>query len=185
MGRLKSVTDSRVLRNREGLRQALLELLEAKTFDLITIRDVVAVAKVGYTTYFRYYPNKEALLGDVAIQEVSKLHEITLPVYRARDSKAACVAVCRYVDQRRRVWSALLYGAPEYVRKEMLRLGREDTAALTTHARNWLPQGLGLVLSVAVMVELLGWWLAQPKPLPVARIAQIMNRVAITPSQGH
>jgi len=150
------MTDPRVLRNREALRQALLHLLECKSFDEITIRDIVAEAGIGYTTYFRHYPNKEALLGDMAIREVRQLHEMTLPVYRARDSRAACLAVCKYVDQHRSVWSALLSGATEYVRMEMLRLGREDIAAPAVRARGWLPQDLGLVLSVAVMVELLG-----------------------------
>jgi AcrR family transcriptional regulator len=178
------VTDPRVLRNRAGLRQALLELLQSKPFDLITIRDIVAAAGVGYTTYFRYYANKEALLGDVAIREVRQLHEMTLPVYRAKDSRAACLALCAYVDDHRRVWSALLSGADGYVRMEMLRLGREDTNLPAMRTRGWLPQDLGVVLSVAVMVELLGWWLHQTDPMPVARVADIMDRVAVSPLSG-
>jgi AcrR family transcriptional regulator len=178
------VTDPRVLRNRAGLREALLELLESNPFESITIREIVAGAEIGYTTYFRYYKNKQALLGDVAIREVRRLHKMTLPVYRSRDSRAACVAVCAYVDKHRPVWSALLSGATEYVRKEMLRLGRQDTAIPSIRRRNWLPDDLGVVLSIAAMVELLGWWLAQRAPLSVARIAEIMDRVIISPSHA-
>lgn len=174
------MTDARILRSRAGLRQALLEMLESRPFEQVTIRDLAAASGVGYTTFFRHYPSKEALLGDVAVREVGQLHEMTLPVYDALDSAAACLALCAYVDQHRSVWTALLSGAPGYVREEMLRLGRE---AVAVRSRSWLPQDLGVVLGVAVIVELLGWWLQQPDPPPAAQIAEILDRVVISPVQ--
>ena len=60
------VTDPRVLRSRAGLSQALLELLESTPLEQITIRDIAATAGVGFTTYYRHYPSKEALLQDLA-----------------------------------------------------------------------------------------------------------------------
>lgn len=177
-GRL--MTDARILRSRAGLRQALLEMLESKSFEQVTIRDLAAASGVGYTTFFRHYPSKEALLGDVAVREVGQLHEMTLPVYDAQNSAAACLALCTYVDQHRAVWTALLSGAPAYVREEMLRLGRE---AVAVRAQSWLPRDLGVVLGVAVIVELLGWWLQQADPVPAAEVAEILDRVVISPAQ--
>ena len=175
------MTDARIVRSRANLRQALLEMLESRPFEQVTIRDLAAASGVGYTTFFRHYPSKEALLGDVAVREVGQLHAMTLPVYDALDSAAACLALCTYVDQHRSLWTALLAGAPGYVREEMLRLGREAVAVRT---RSWLPQDLGVVLGVAVIVELLGWWLQQPEPPPAAQIAEILDRVAISPAQA-
>lgn len=177
------MTDPRILRNRGKLRQALLDLLESKSFDTISIRDIVAAAGVGYTTYFRYYPDKEQLLGDVAILEVQQLNEKALPVYRAKDSGAACLAVCEYVYEHRAVWSALLTGAAEYMRAEMMRLARESIAAESVRTRGWLPPDLSVVLSVSVMVEILGWWMRETQPLPAGRMAEIMDRVAISPTK--
>lgn len=172
------MTDARILRSRAELHRALLEMLESRPFEQVTIRDLAAASGVGYTTYFRHYPSKEALLGDVAVQEVRRLHEMTLPVYDAFDSAAACLALCAYVDDHRAVWTALLSGASGYVREEMLRLAQEAGAVRTG---GWLPQDLGAVLGVGVMVEVLGWWLRQPDPMPVAQVAEILDRVAISP----
>jgi AcrR family transcriptional regulator len=173
------VTDVRILRSRAGLRQALLELLESNPLEQITIRDIAASAGVGYTTYFRHYPGKQALLEDLAAEEIRRLTDFTAPVYDAVDSRAACLALCTYVDQHRPLWSALLTGAPGFVREEMLRQGRE-TAASRRH--RWLPGDLGLVLGVAVIVEVLAWWLRQPQPQPAAFIAEVLDRTAISPA---
>lgn len=175
------MTDARILRSRAGLRQALLDMLETRPFEQITIRDLSAASGVGYTTFFRHYPSTEALLGDVAVREVGQLHQMTLPVYDAADSRAACLALCSYVDQHRQVWTALLSGAPGYVREEMLRLGRE---AVAVRPKSWLPEDLGVALGVSVIVELLGWWLQQPAPPPAAEVAEILDRVIISPAHG-
>jgi AcrR family transcriptional regulator len=176
------VNDARVRRSRAGLRRALLELLQAKPLEQITIRDIADSAGVGYTTYFRHYPSKEALLDDLAADEIERLCDLTLPVYDAADSFSACLALCRYVDGNRPLWSTLLTGgAAGAVRDALLRQGR---AASASRAPGWLPEDLGVVLAVSVTVELMTWWLRQPDPLPAARIAEILDRVAISPAEG-
>jgi AcrR family transcriptional regulator len=174
------LTDARVLRSRAGLRQALLELLEAGPLEQITIRDIAARAGVGYTTYFRHYPGKEALLADLAAEEVGRLSDLTAPLYDPADSFTACLALCTYVDRHRSLWSALLTGAPGFVREEMQRRA-EITAAPTPH--HWMPRDLGIVLSVAVIIELLAWWLRQPDPPPAAFVARVMDRTVISPPE--
>jgi AcrR family transcriptional regulator len=39
----------------------------------ISIRDIAADSHVGYTTFFRHYPTKEALLEDLARDEMERL----------------------------------------------------------------------------------------------------------------
>ena len=173
------MTDSRVLRTRAALRDALLKLLQQKPLESISVRDIVGLAGHGYTTYFRYYPNKEALLGEIAVDEVCRLNEMTASIYWSKSSRAACLAVCAYIDNNRALWSALLAGAMSYVRTEMLRHGRQNLAAAATHSK--LPGDLDLVLSVAVIVELLAWWLRQETPLSTARVAGIMHSVLVLP----
>lgn len=176
-----AVTDLRVRRNRAALRQALLDLLQTQPFDRITIRDITERAGVGYTTYFRHYANKESLLDDLAAEEIAGLVAMTLPVYDAADSLAACVALCRFVDAHRALWSALLTGGAEsFVRGELLRQGRVASAGRAP--RGWLPPELGLNLAVSAIVELLAWWLRQSAPMPAERVAEIMDRIAISPA---
>src|SRR5690242_17538395 len=95
--------DARMARSRAALGEALLTLLEAKAFDQLTVREIAQTATVGYATFFRHYPDKEALLNDVAAQQVRDLLALALPVLYAADSRAACLALCRFVDEHRRL----------------------------------------------------------------------------------
>src|SRR5262249_58428387 len=102
--------DARVRRSRETLRAALLQLLTTRPFAEITIRDICARASIGYATYFRHYPGKKELLDDLAAAEIADLLAHAVPILYAEDSHAACLALCRAVERRRRLWSALLTG---------------------------------------------------------------------------
>ena len=171
--------DPRVLRSRAGLGQALLALLESTPLEQITIRDIAAKAGVGFTTYYRHYPSKEALLQELAADEIRRMSDLSIPVRDATDSRAACLALCTHVHQQRVLWSALLTGAFGFVREEMLRQSRELVVGQT---QGWLPGDLGLVLATSSIVELLAWWLRQPAPPSVAVMADIMDRIVIAPT---
>jgi AcrR family transcriptional regulator len=171
------MTDARVVRSRIGLRQALLTLMDAAPLEAITIRDIAAAAGVSYATYFRHYPSKETLLEDLAADEVGRLSDFTIPISEAADAAAACAALCDYVDQRRALWSALLTGAPGFVREEMLRRAAE---AVATGPSIWLPNDLRVILGVSAIIEVLTWWLRQPAPMPAAQVAQILDRAIMS-----
>src|SRR5512139_3307235 len=57
--------DRRVKRTHKLLQEALVGLTLEKGFEAVTIRDITDRADVGYATFFRHYPDKEALLADV------------------------------------------------------------------------------------------------------------------------
>ena len=67
-------TDRRILRTRQGLRDALLQLMDEKDFNSITVEDITERANLGRTTFYLHYRDKEDLL----LEEVSNLfHELT------------------------------------------------------------------------------------------------------------
>jgi AcrR family transcriptional regulator len=168
-------TDARIRRTKEALRHSLLERLQSKPLDQITIGEIVAAAGVGYTTFFRHYPSKNALLEDVAAEEIGRLFNLALPLFDTIDSPQACLAVCTYLDQHRPLWRALLTGgAAGTVREEFLRRGRE--AAVGRPQVGPLPVDLALVLAVTVTIGILDWWLRQAQPLPAAQVAEILDR---------
>jgi AcrR family transcriptional regulator len=172
------LSDARARRSREALRAALLGLLEKAPLEQITIRDICAVSAVGYTTYFRHYPSKDALLDDLAAEEIGRLVDLSLPVRDSVDSRAAWLAVCAYVHERRTLWSALLTGgAAGAVREEFIRLARE-VAKTRLEPAAWLPAELAILLSISTMLEILAWWLRQAEPCPAEQIAEILDRVA-------
>jgi AcrR family transcriptional regulator len=82
---LKTAKDARAVRTREALRNAMLQLLALKPLNKVTILDICQTAGIGYTTFFRHYPTKEALLDDIAAGEIAHLIGLTVPIAVAED----------------------------------------------------------------------------------------------------
>src|ERR1700743_1796630 len=88
--RSSPVTDARMLRTRKALRSALLALLERKQLDQISVRDIVAEARIGYATFFRHHASKEDLLNEIAADQVGRLMALAFPLLSATDTRASC-----------------------------------------------------------------------------------------------
>lgn len=178
--------DARALRSGQALREALLALLERKPFDQITIRDICAGAGVHYATFFRHHPSKEALLDDIAKDQIQQLNRLTLAIRGGKDYQAGFRALCAYVHDHRALWSTLLNGgAGAAMREEWLRQSRL-VAATEGPVDSWMPLDLGAICAATLIAETLAWWLAQPKGrYSVDDVAAILYRSLshfITPS---
>jgi AcrR family transcriptional regulator len=174
--------DPRAVRSRQALGDAFLKLLETRPVDQISIRDIVAAAGVGYTTFFRHHASREALLDHVAAEQIRRLFALAMPVLDAWDVHAGSTALFSYVDAHRALWSTLLTGgAAGTIREEFLRLARR-VAASQGRPGSWLPADAGVILIVGGTLDLLTWWLRQGDPLPIERIVAIHERVVVTPA---
>lgn len=177
-------SDARQIRSRNALTGALLALLVEKPFDQLTIREITSRAGTGYATFFRHYPTKEALLSDVASEEIAGLLNRTIPVLHDANSHESTRALCAHVGKNRKLWAALLTGgAAGIVREEFIRQARELPEALVSHT-DWLPADLGVVHGTGATIDLLAWWLAQEEEISSDEIASILNRLVIAPLVG-
>ena len=177
-------TDARQLRSRKALNGAMLALLGVTAFDQVTIREITARAGTGYATFFRHYPDKEALLGDVASQEIASLIAMVLPILSSASSAETTTALCRHVADHSKLWSALLTGgAAGILREEFIRQARELASGMA-EPDSWLPADLAVVYATGATVDLLAWWLAQQEVYPADEIAAILDRLIIAPLLG-
>ncbi len=177
-------TDARMVRTRAAMRRALLALLERKQLDQITVRDIAAEAKIGYATFFRHHESKWELLRDAAEEEIGRLMALGLPLLIADDTRGSALALCKYVGEHRAIWSALLTGgAAGAMREEFIRQAMQ-LGASQVQKSDWLPVELGAIYGVSATVEILAWWLRQPEHFSVERIAEIVDRLVMTPSVG-
>jgi AcrR family transcriptional regulator len=183
---LSTVKDARAVRTREALRRALLELLEVKPLERVSIRDIAAKSGVGYTTFFRHHPTKQALLDDVAAEQIRELVNLSMRVLDSTNLRAASVALCTYVDEHRKLWSTLLTGgAAGALREEFLRVAKEISVQ-RARPDSLLPAEVATNLVVSGTIELLSWWLRQADPLPIEQIAEFHDRVVVSPAvQAH
>jgi AcrR family transcriptional regulator len=178
-------SDARQVRSRNALTGALLELLEEKPFDQLTIREISARAGTGYATFFRHYPTKEALLSDVASEEIADLLSRTIPVLQETNSFETTRALCRHVAEQRNLWAALLTGgAAGILREEFIRQARELPRDFA-EVKSWLPSDLGVIYGTGATIDLLAWWLSQDEEAYAPEeIAAILNRLIIAPLVG-
>jgi AcrR family transcriptional regulator len=182
---VKGRKDARVERTRGALRDALLELLEEHPFDQLTIRDISARASAGYATFFRHYPDKASLLADLASAEISELLAHAMPILVSVDTHASCVALCSYVNARRRLWAVLLTGgAAANLREEFVRQARvlaSETSADHSRPQSWLPADIAVTFGVSGTVEILAWWLDRGSAHSIEEVASILDRLVIAP----
>lgn len=173
---------AQVERTRSMLRNALMELIEEKSFAEITVKELVGRAKLGWATFFRHYPDTEALLNDTVAHEVQRLLALTLPLIYTVDTRASTRALCAYISEHRKVWTALLTGgAAEMVKREYIRQARQ-IAADQGDFDSWLPRDLSVVFSVAALVEILSWWMEHGQKVSVERMSEIVDFLVVAPS---
>ncbi len=171
-----------MVRTRAALLNTLLVLLTEKPFEQITVREIAKTAAIGYATFFRHYPDKEALLNDLAADQITALLGLALPILFASNSRAASTALCTYVAEHRKLWTALLTGgAVGTMRAEFVRQARA-IAAGTPNPDTWLPGDLKVVYAVGGTIDLLAWWLRDSPGLSIERIAEILDRLVIAPT---
>ncbi len=176
-----TATDPRILHTRQALRHALLDLVGDKPLEQISIREIAATAGIGYNTFFRHYEDRDALVRAVISEELQQLIELCVTTLDASDSARASLALCEFVASHQALWSTLLTGgATNLLREEFMRLLREQTAARVA-ANATSPAEVGVRLVASGTLEILGWWLEQPRRMPAAEVAKIYEQLVVAP----
>ncbi|GAB3098303.1 TetR/AcrR family transcriptional regulator [Aestuariicella hydrocarbonica] len=170
--------DARKTRSREAIDAAFLRLLEHKSLDQISVREIAQEAGIGHATFYRHYTTKEELLDVLAADEIQRMVDLSLPLMQAEDTMESCLAQCRYIDKHRTLWTTLLTGgAASTVKEELLRIAREVASQAPIPAGAHLPRELSTILTVTAMIETISWWLQQKKPLAVNKIARYIHQI--------
>ena len=185
-----SAPDARAVKSGQALQRALLALLERKTLEQITIREIATEAGVSYATFFRHHAAKKTLLDRVAADQISRLVALTLPVFDSADGHTATLALFAYVGSHRTLWTTLLTGgAAGAMREELLSISRRLALARAPKDGS-LPVDLAVNYCVSLIFETLAWWLAQPpESVAVEQLAATLSRLlsAVQPGgfNGH
>lgn len=82
----KEKLDRRVRKTRRALREAMLNLMEEKGYDQVTVEELTSRADIGRTTFYLHYNAKQDLLieqfGELMDQLVAQLSQIPLSAWR-------------------------------------------------------------------------------------------------------
>ena len=175
--------DPRQVRTRTALRTAVLELAACKPFAALSVAEIAVRAGVGYATFFRHYRDKDALLADVAEELIGEMILRLAPLALATESRSAALTLCRLVEERRPLCTALLVGgAAGAVREEILAraillVDKSETARVS-----WLPGSLGPIHMVTSVLTIIGWWLEHGADRSAEEMSVVIDRLVLTPA---
>lgn len=174
--------DARVVRTRNALRQAMIDLASEQPLEAITVRAIATRAGIGYATFFRHYTDKEALLADVADVLTGDFLAQVRPLLMEKDRRGAARSLCAFVEGQLPIHQALIAGgAGETVRAGMLR----QTLETLGRARSAAPRGplddLLLFHLTSAILNLLAWWLRNRDSVDAETMAEIIERAVLTP----
>lgn len=176
--------DARMLRSRSALRHALIRLLEAEPLEAISVRDIVREARVGPATFYRHYETRADLLDDIAAQEMEALLDVALPVLKTTGSRKAALALCLYVEQHKRLWTAMLTGGAAGAMRMAFQKHIQRARATLGTSNSSIPPALGVAVGASGLIEVLSWWLSEGQDYDAEQIAGFLHELTIQPGSN-
>lgn len=176
--------DRRVQRTKQTLYNALIALISKKSFDKITVQEILADANVGRTTFYAHFQSKEDLFlssHEPMFGAISRSFFADDGTLRSEPSPELAMFL-EVTNQNRDMYFYLTGGSEG---SEIVRLLQERIAEqLTARLHELFNEGdctiPFIVLSQQVassIVSMTGWWLAKRTPYTVNEIASMLHQM--------
>ncbi len=175
-------TDPRVQRTQERLRQAMADLIDQRGYDSITIRDLAAVAGVGYATFFRHYPDKDALLLDLLQRSIHDLARL-LPPGLDDDPAEEGRVIFTHAARHAQLFHILLRGQGTLALLEQVQAAAvaQVMSRFAGQREPAIPLEILAHHLVASIIALIGWWLQRGQPYPPQHMGDIYAELIMRP----
>jgi AcrR family transcriptional regulator len=175
--------DRRVKRTQRLLAEALLALTLEKGYEAVTIRDITDRADVGYATFFRHYPDKDALLQEVAEVVMGELMALLPPAPEA-DPAVSGTLLFRYIRTHEAVCRVLLgsKGSPQLLSRIVAEGSQEVLSEHTARATSVIPPEIAAHHLVASTLTLVQWWLDHDMLYPEEQMGVIYRDLINLPA---
>jgi len=179
--------DRRVKRTRAALAQALLSLAAERPLAEITVRALTERADIGYATFFRHYPNKQALLLDVLGGIVSDLADLLQPSAAAGRLDDAGRQLFVYVAAHAPQLRVLVAAQRGSTLEHELRSAVQQRVLASPDFRppDGVPADLAAHHLAAASLALVAWWLEHDMPYDAERMGRVFARLVVAPTLGH
>ncbi|HEY3502363.1 MAG TPA: TetR/AcrR family transcriptional regulator [Actinocatenispora sp.] len=177
----RSGGDLRVRRTRKLLRDALIELIEERGFDKVTVGAVTERAMVSRAAFYRGYRDKYQLVEQVFDEAMAEL----LGSIRGDDERSPrdrWTGFFEHIDAYHRFYRAMLgrRGSPWFAERMRAAL----SAMVAEHLA--VPDATALVPTMlgAMLVQAITWWLEHDRPespaVLAARTAELAGAIMTT-----
>ena len=179
----KKKLDARVRKTRDALGDALVELMQEKQFDSITVQDVLDRAQVGRSTFYSHFSDKD----DLQISDADEFFEGLAMVLSAHGDKSERVFPVKeffqHVSEARQFVNALANSGRMH---DNMELAQGHFARGIERRLNELPQGANIpknerpLLAVAhagALLSLLKWWMDRGMKEPPEEMDKLFHRM--------
>lgn len=188
--------DRRILRTRQALRSALLELIKEKSFDSLSVEEITERANLGRATFYLHYKDKEDLLleefREIARNRVQVLSEIPVLIWRSNQGQIDLVdehdpvmpllLIFQHASQNADLYRILLRGGEsskrivEQIREIIVQSINEILRTRMQTANPPRPPQVPVELLAAyfsgALISTLNWWLEQTEPMSPGEMAR-------------
>ena len=157
----------RVRRTRTLLREALVELIEDRGFDRITVGELCDRAMVSRAAFYRNYRDKYELVEQIFDEAMAEM--TTVDVADTRGPGERFAEFFGHIDAYHRLYGALLgrKGSPWFADRMRAALA----AMSSTKFRDKDADALVPSVISAIFVQSILWWLEHDRPCPPAEMA--------------
>jgi AcrR family transcriptional regulator len=180
--------DPRVQRTQNLLRDALIELIDEKTYEKITIQDITTRATVNRATFYRHFLDKDELLNqsiDKMLKELfgeaSKFYSVSKNVDELQ--KYVASHIFEHIARHKKIFQVMLIGKgiPNFIHylKEFLFEFYDHAISEANLVENELPVAKEMVVSYisAAYIGVISWWLENDMLESPSSMAQQMIQI--------
>ncbi|GCE08277.1 TetR/AcrR family transcriptional regulator [Dictyobacter aurantiacus] len=187
-------TDLRVRRTHKFLQEAMVELINEKGFEAITVGDIAERAMINRATFYRHYQDKYDLVAKIFEETVNYLVEKLLPIHKDKNSATQntpeiWVQFFEHVAEHDRLYRAMLgkNGSPwfadrmrEYTIKILLESQKQlkQQIAPSQPIDPIMPSELPVTQLSYVLIGTIVWWLESEKRYTPLQMATWFHRFA-------
>lgn len=179
-----NMEDLRVQRTRKLLKAALIQLIIAKGYEHVTIREVTKEAQIGYKTFFRHYESIEALTQEISLEVLTDLQKNLLPPEDPNAPEHNTLALLTHADAHRDLFRAILKSpvATQMI-KPFIQFGMQE--GISTFGGSDIPDDLVAYHFASSMIAFVQWWLENDQSHPTEEMVEYIRRLLLEPIRNH
>jgi AcrR family transcriptional regulator len=175
--------DRRVQRTHKLLADALVVLAQEHGYDSVTIRDITEYADISYSTFFRHYPDKDALLLDLIQNTVAELRSV---IGEDEPAQISGTILFKHVAENQALYRTLLGGlnSSGIVQGIQNVIISEVLPSIDLDADAIVPREIMANHVATSVLALVKWWLDHDMPYSPDRMGEIYAALIIRPMLG-
>jgi len=194
----RHVTDARVRRTQQRLRDAIVSLIHEKSYPAIAIKEILVRADVGRSAFYAHFSNKDALLASGIEQMLHATGPRALPTGVGPFGKVLSFSfpVFDYIGRCRHAADAKMGRkgrafVHQHLRRVLSNTIRDDVRQALQAGdglKSAIPADLAAEYIVTTFILVLNWWVESSSPLAAREVDDVFLRLvvpAVTSALGH